>query len=251
MRSAGGRTLLPNIFVNQKDNQTMKHVPMPFETEMVQAMLKGNKSTSRCPINVPRGWDLADTKLSKITSSHPKAGKWGALINRGIGSKFPEHDLITAPCSEGDLIYVRETFATLHNGTYEEISPYETGCQEIRYKASERAELANSTDWEVRGYKWRPSTQMPKHCSRLTLKVTKVSIQRVTDITDNEAVLEGMPTVQEAQEAAVKAGLTWYQKPRKWFQSYWCKRYGQDAWDSSKFVWVIEYEVVQKNILKL
>ncbi|WP_136487839.1 hypothetical protein [Vibrio sp. H11] len=211
----------------------MKTVPMIFNTEMVTALLNGSKAVTRRPIRIPDGWELYDSKLSKITSSHPKKGKWGALVRRGVGTDFPQCDLVTAPCFIGDLIWVRETFATLHPGQdYEEISPWEVGCQEVRYKASEPTGLANEKDHEIRGYKWRPSIHMPKHCSRLTLRVTDVRIEKLKD-------LRGNP------EQVQKEGF------RNWpmFKHTWRSIYG--TCEPNDHVWAIEFEVIEKNVDKL
>ncbi|HCG8975229.1 TPA: hypothetical protein NJ623_004487 [Vibrio parahaemolyticus] len=227
----------------------MKQIPMTFNTEMVKALLDGRKTVTRRPIQIPDGWELHDRVLSKITSSHPKKGKWGALIRKGVNTDFPQSDLIPAPCFVGDLLYVRETFATLHSGDYQEISPWETSCQEVRYKASEPQALAYESDHEIRGYKWRPSIHMPKHCSRLTLKVIDVRIERVQEITEQQAVAEGMPTDEECQQSAIKAGLGWYQKPAIWFKNTWDRIYSN--WSQNPYTWVIEFEVIHSNVSKV
>lgn len=226
----------------------MKHFPKAFNTSTIKALLDGKKTVIRLPLNVPVGWELSDTKLSKITSSHPKKGKWGALIRKGIGTEFPEADLVTAPLSVGDLIWVRETFATLDRGTNEQVHPFDRSCQEVRYKASENPNLANCTDWEVRGYKWRRSVHMPKHCSRLTLKITNVYIERLTEISEEQAISEGMPSREEAQQMAINAGLGWYDRPTKWFKQQWVKTYGENSWNDEQFVWVVEFTLINQNI---
>lgn len=228
----------------------MKTIPMIFNTEMVKALLSGSKAVTRRPLTVPDGWELHDRKPSKITSSHPKKGKWGALIRRGVGTDFPQSDLVSAPCFVGDLIWVRETFAALGHDDYNQVNPNDVASvHEYRYKASENPNLANCSDHEVRGYKWVPSIHMPKHASRLTLKITDVRIERVQDITEEQAVLEGMPTSEKCQRMAVESGLSWYQKPVTWFKSLWDSIYND--WSNNPSVWVIEFEVIHKNVAQV
>ena len=230
----------------------MKHVPMIFNSAMVKALLDGRKTVTRRPLRIPEGWELADTKLSKITSSHPKKGKWGALVRSGVGAEFPQADLITAPCSVGDLVWVRETFCMGRIDEHDADHPAD------RYKYVEQCEgdsnysiskaQCEMDSIEVHEVKWTPSIHMPKAASRITLKVTDVRIERVTDISDEQAVSEGMPSREEAQRMAVSAGLDWYDRPTKWFKRLWQQIYGDESWSQAQFVWVIEFEMINQNV---
>ena len=225
----------------------MKAIPMLFQTELVRALLEGRKTVTRRPLDIAIGWELKDRKPTKITSSHPKKGKWGALIRKETFDDKYQHDLVTAPCFVGDLIYVRETFAALGHNDYQQVNPnHITEIHEYRYKASEKESIANCEDHEVRGYKWVPSIHMPKHASRLTLIITDVRIERVQDITEEQAIKEGMPTDEECQKLAVESGIGWYQKPAIWFKNAWNSIYNN--WDQNPYVWVIEFEVIHKNV---
>ncbi|MCZ5870256.1 hypothetical protein [Vibrio parahaemolyticus] len=211
-----------------------KTIPMIFNTEMVKALVNGQKTVTRRPLKIPENWSLRDKKLSTITSSHPKKGKWGALIQNLTDPKFPQSDIVVAPCNVGDLIYVRETFAALGHDDYKQVNPNSTtDIHEFRYKASENECLANCLDHEVRGYKWVPSIHMPRHASRLTLKVTDVRIERVQDITPDEAIKEGFND--------------WTGFAFTWSSIYLDKSLG---WDNNPYVWVIEFEVIHRNVDK-
>lgn len=228
----------------------MKHVPMIFNSAMVKALLDGRKTVTRRPLRIPEGWELADTKLSKITSSHPKKGKWGALVRCGIGTEFPQSDLIAAPCSVGDLVWVRETFCTGRIEQYDSGHPasdyfyVEQGCGNDSYTVSKA--FCEMEGIELEDVRWTPSIHMPKAASRITLKVTDVRIERVTDISDEQAVSEGMPSREEAQRMAVSAGLDWYDRPAKWFKRLWQQIYGNESWSPAQFVWVIEFEMINR-----
>lgn len=89
---------------------------------------------------------------------------------------------------------------------------------------------------------------MPRAASRLTLKVTDVRIERVQDITEEQAIKEGMPTDEECQRMAIESGLGWYQKPDIWFKNLWDSIYGN--WHQNPYVWVIEFEVIHQNVDK-
>ncbi len=212
----------------------MKIIPMLFQTELVRALLEGRKTVTRRPLDIAPGWELKDRKPTKITSSHPKKGKWGALIRKETFDDKYQHDLVTAPCFVGDLIYVRETFAALGHNDYQQVNPsHITEIHEYRYKASEKESIANCQDHEVRGYKWVPSIHMPKHASRLTLKVTDVRIERAHEITVDQALKEGI------SHHSMNC-------PKAEFGQLWNELYNN--WDQNPYVWVIEFEVIHKNV---
>lgn len=211
----------------------MKTVPMIFNTLMVKALLTGHKTVTRRPLSIPKPWFVQSPQLSVGPGSHAKQTKPGLWIYQDLGSGQRISKLIPAPCATGDLIWVRETFATLHgNPNHAPISPSETSCQEVRYKASEPPALVNTPDYEIRGYKWRPSIHMPIHCSRLTLRVTEVRIETLSDLQTNPTQLQ-------------REGFqTW-----PMFYQTWHAIYNGSTLDD--LVWVVEFEVIKKNITKI
>ncbi|WP_063664307.1 hypothetical protein [Aliivibrio fischeri] len=240
----------------------MKSVGMVFNAEMVKALLSGNQTVTRRPVNIPDGW--AFDKVGKITSPHPKKGTWGAFIRKGVGTQFPETDLVKAPCWIGDEIYVRETWGVVshdydENDNIVEWSPdrpsmiikdmkfgqgYYSG--NIIYRSD--GEFSWSDDYGDEISAWKSSTNMSKEISRITLKVTDVRIERVQDITEEQAISEGMPTNKECQKIAIDSGLGWHQKPVTWFKSFWNGLYNN--WDDNPHVWVIEFEVIKSTIVR-
>ncbi len=201
----------------------MKAVPMIFNTEMVQALLDDLKGVTRRP--------------AKNLSFSQRVGFIVGEIAFGLGMDIRETMMNCinskrsgCPVRKGDLIYVRETFATLGHNDYQEVSPRNrSDIHEVRFKASERDTIANCPDWEVRGYHWRPSIHMPRWASRLTLKVTDVRIETLNDLRKNK-------------EQIRKEGFeSWPQ-----FKHVWKSIYGQSH--PNDYVWVIEFEVIHKNV---
>ncbi|TOP71767.1 hypothetical protein CGH11_12995 [Vibrio parahaemolyticus] len=203
----------------------MKQMPMIFNTEMVNAILDGRKTVTRRPVKYyrPVQW-----KLSIINGKVVESLRGGEPLPTGI----------QLPCFVGDLIYVRETWREFKHSD-------ECGCSDYCSCPATGTILyfASHDDGES---KWKPSIHMPKAASRITLKVTDVRIERVQEITEEQAVLEGMPTDEECQRKAVESGLSWYQKPVTWFKNLWDGLYSN--WSDNPYVWVIEFEVVNKNV---
>ena len=80
----------------------------------------------------------------------------------------------------------------------------------------------------------------PREFSRLTLKVTSVRVERVQDITKEDAISEGfqLPPVDD-QDFVIGA--------RTNFRHAWQQIYG-DHWDNNGWVWVIDFEVIHQNV---
>jgi hypothetical protein len=82
---------------------------------------------------------------------------------------------------------------------------------------------------------------MPKEASRITLEVTGIKVERVQDITEEDAIAEG------TTPSIVGADLD-YLKYRAGYQTLWNlinekRGYG---WDTNCFVWVIQFERIDK-----
>lgn len=205
----------------------MKVKPMIFNTEMVKALLDGRKTVTRRPLDQQPSSEK-DFPFRCISSTEKKDNGrlFWANENRTTSPAIKE------VCNVGDLLYVRETFAALGHNDYQEVSPRNTSdIHEFRYKASERDSIANCADWEVRGYHWRPSIHMPRHASRITLKVTDVRIEKLNDL-------------RKSDEQVKKEGFeNWPQ-----FKHVWESIYGQSK--PNDYVWVIEFEVIHQNVDK-
>jgi len=84
---------------------------------------------------------------------------------------------------------------------------------------------------------WRPSIHMPRWASRLTLEVTGVRVERVQEITDDDAKVEGAPA---AAGYTYRDGSEVY---RDSFRGRWnaLNEHRGFGWDANPWVWVIEF----------
>lgn len=210
--------------------------PILFNTDMVRAILDGRKTVTRrlikpqppntCPhcMYVHRDY-IYDNNAHNIYC----AGCGEPLYNGG----FPYR----APYQPGDILYVRETFDYLEG--------WKIGDPGIEGKYFYRA------DGDLRPISWRgnwhPSIHMPKEAARIWLKVKDVRVERLQEITWQEAAKEGCygGTSDEPDPLFHLPTL------RGEFQKLWnstikkseLERYG---WDASPWVWVIEFERCEK-----
>lgn len=130
--------------------------PVIFNSEMVRKILSGEKTQTRRPVG-------AKGALYPNETLADWAKRWG---------EKPRYQV-------GDLLYVREAWADIP----------ETAPGNYHYKASaNKADL----DWfKEEGWKWKPSIHMPKAAARIWLEVVDVGIERLTDISEEDAKAEG------------------------------------------------------------
>jgi len=146
----------------------------------------------------------------------------------------------------GDLLWVRETWNAcpvheVDNGVYEAGYPY----KKIATKKPDSAWVFYHVEKEHEG-PWRPSIHMPRWASRITLKITDVRVERLQDISEEDAQSEG------AERGMLKTmGGEFILHGGSYtcgFINLWQSIYGPDSWTQNPWVWVIEFEVIKKNI---
>jgi hypothetical protein len=112
----------------------------------------------------------------------------------------------------GDLLWVKENFATPGIKTF----------YQADHSAIEAAGLRGMYD-----FKWRSSIYMPRALSRITLEITDVRVERLQDISNEDARTEGFVN-------------------RAAFRNLWGDINGKRAvWASNPWVWVISFTQVK------
>lgn len=190
--------------------------PILFNTEMVRAILDGRKTVTRRLIK----HDVDAILNSPYHKEHPE------VEDKQIISK-----LCMPPYQPGDILYVRETWSELSFGYV--------------YKAD-----GENIDHLGNVIKWHPSIHMPKEAARIWLKVTGVRVERLQEITEEQAKAEGAidnrgfihspdneyDSIHTAKEHLKQIWDSTIKKSD-------LDRYG---WDANPWVWVIEFERCEK-----
>lgn len=204
----------------------MKARPMIFNSEMVKALIAGNKTVTRRPVKVDYERGMNGTVV------RGKNGEVSVLSFAPIAGLCPFGNF-------GDLIYVRETFRLFNNSD-------ECGCSERCSCPQTGTPIYLATSGDDSESKWHPSIHMPRSVSRLTLKVTDVRIERVQDITEEQAIKEGVN--KHHQLPAFKSPVGHHTSPVYAYEELWNSIYGD--WKQNPYVWVIEFEVIHQNVDK-
>ena len=198
----------------------MKERGMIFNGEMVRAILDGRKTQTRRIVKS----DCMD------------------IGEKDDGTLWPwrEHDnggdyWYPCPFGEvGDRIWVRETFR-LFDSSVECSCEDHCSCSCYHGKPLYRA---NGDDTDCR---WTPSIHMTRWASRITLEITSVRVERLNDISQEDAQAEGMeltgwrPTYSDPDSG----GEVW--TPYDNFAQLWESIYGEESWRANPWVWVIEF----------
>jgi hypothetical protein len=231
----------------------MKERPILFSGEMVRAILELIKSMTR------RTKGLKDINID--------SDMWELLACTGPGQfvfKRKGTDTFrTFKCpygQVGDRLWVKETFGI--GSGIEPCKPMPG--HKIYYRSTGAAkdgtlaqEEGIAKGWPVS--KWRPSIFMPRWASRITLEIVSVRVERLQDITEEDAKAEGCtparwfvpagkPEGESRNLAAV--GSVWNETwealcYRNAYATLWEKINGAGSWDANPWVWVIEFKKVE------
>lgn len=129
----------------------------------------------------------------------------------------------------GDLLYVRETHAIVPRTAYAQSA----GVQQTLRPGDDHDAAIFREGWDRSPpSQWRPSIHMPRWASRITLELIDVRVERVQDISNADAVAEGIGTPTDIRYAALDGF-----KPL-WDRINAARGYG---WAANPWVWVLVY----------
>jgi len=221
-----------------QEDDMKKTKPIIFSGPMVRAILDGIKTQTRRVIKPqPKYWQRGFLK----GEDKPCALYWWE--KNGTPARGMELREITEYCPHGqpgDILWVRETWYECFDGL--------DGCDFDGYVADGEKPCGpcRATAFEAMsiGYRSkRPSIFMPRWAARLFLRITDVRVERVQDITEEDARAEGVEKMHIDD-----LGQTW-KTHRRGFESLWdtinAKR--GYSWDTNPWVWVITFERIQEE----
>jgi hypothetical protein len=223
--------------------------PILFSAPMVRALLSGSKTQTRRIIKPQPFID----KMNNLCAPDRKGTIWNYGQNAAGVPHLEKYALSAMKIKTGDRLWVRENWQGLGFGDFQ---PTKQQPCEIRYAATDPcADL----DAEARGYPWRPSIHMPRSASRITLTVTKVRAERLQDISEADAIAEGiephragwMPYSTAFFEADGVTPANYHPDPRESYRQLWNKINGFGAWDANPWVVAYTFTVHPHNIDEL
>lgn len=218
---------------------TRSEKPILFSAPMVQAILAGRKTQTRRILK----------PIPRLSESVDNCAKY---LNEYSDFK----DRYCPYGKPGDLLWVRET----HAPTSPEYLHKESKLPCI-YKASIEKKYSAETKKIMNdmGWKWKPSIHMKKEYARIWLEVEEIKVNRLQDISSEDAVAEGiLPLAMSAMQLADSEQLYFdYTQPKQlfneglppfWsFNSLWCSINGGDSWETNPWVWKVKFKELSRT----
>jgi hypothetical protein len=205
----------------------MKSKPILFSTPMVQAILEGRKTQTRRIV-----------KKQFLNGDEPR-----------FSTRNSESTGVCPFGKIGDVLWVKETscFVLLEHAHI--LLEGASDKNRMMFKASIHEDWMKFAK-EKFNYKWIPSLFMPKDAARIWLKITNIRVERLNDISDEDAKNEGIKLSEHSSENVD----IWYRYddvsytflPQTSFRTLWESINGKDSWNNNPWVWVIEFERIEK-----
>lgn len=206
----------------------MKERPILFSGPMVRAILDGRKTVTRRPVKLRGRWVIEQREDGGLWPYDPT---WS---HGDDGSPW-----IACPYGQpGDRLWVRETWCYAHPDYHDEAEGRRMGDRPVReYPAPWWCHYAATDD--VDEPRWRSPLYMPRWASRITLEVVDVRVERLHDITEEDAASEGV----RAEDVAVGNLRVLHEMGhlRYGFATLWERINGPGSWAANPWVWRVEF----------
>jgi hypothetical protein len=232
--------------------------PITFSAPMVQALLAGRKTMTRRVLKPSPGMQskwltmevlhraptcyLAEVDgRPGVQMQHPLAG------TDGVDPMSPL-TWVRLPYAPGDRLWVREAWRILDD--LDRISPKEISGGWVHFDATGQDALMGGYPMGSGSEygRLRSSRFMPRWASRLTLHVSEVRVQRLQEISEEDALAEGCLGHGWVRHPTFGICTDDGQVPTDEFRDLWNSLHGPDAWSENPWVVAISFTVERVNI---
>lgn len=208
----------------------MKERPILFKAEMVQAILDGRKTQTRRVLK-------AD---------------FDEMVEREVGQVWPwcedcngDDYWYSCPYGKiGDRLWVRETFCYGSIDEFDAEHPDDRSLyvnqdnESFKNKSIVHKQWCLENNVDIDDVQWKPSIHMPRWASRILLEIISIRVERLNDISEEDAAAEGM--IADDDYCA-----------EEYFSMLWNQLNGWDekGWNANPWVWVVEFRVIEGGAL--
>jgi hypothetical protein len=200
---------------------TVKERPIPFNGKMVKAILSGTKTQARRVVK-PQPYKMID--------GWPYRSVFDRIAQAIIGNKVHR-----CPYGKpGDRLWVKETHYLTDDG-HKEFAVYAADADDVKLHLARIDALGPNfpADIAAKHRKLRPSIHMPRWASRITLEITGVRVERLQEITEDDAKAEGAQCGVGCPDHRIAFGRLWENIN------------GAGSWADNPFVWVLEFKRIE------
>lgn len=259
----------------------MKERPILMSAPMVRAIPAGTKTQTRrivdCYCNSkhidrllgewslsrpPFRWDGrdrlddGDSALWRVQGPHPKPGDWIEHYQTDVDDYATRR--VRNPYGEvGDRLWVKETHRYAQHGIVAYRADGQAGAW-VNDGGGGRlwihhgwivgaADQGREGKWfgeSKYGAKWRPSIHMPRWASRITLEIVEVRVERLQDISEADAIAEGIEPAVGSEWRHYGCSTLTCMDPRMSYRTLWESINGKGSWDANPWVWVLCFQRV-------
>ena len=216
----------------------MKERPIPFKAHEVRATLEGRKSQFR-----------------RVVKPQPADDRPPMIATGDRGWDGNQFTTVRCPYGQpGDRLWGRETwgmsFVDIASGRPHVVGgtwgssdrPNRGPCVVFRADAPTMPD-----DSPAETARWSPSIHMPRWASRITLEVTGVRVERLQDISEADAIAEGIERLggpascSPWKDYRSDQRFGFYSVPSASYRSLWESINGPESWGANPWVWVVEF----------
>lgn len=221
----------------------MKERPILMSAPMVRAILAGTKTQTRRVVK-PQPFD-GPLELAVHLARRGHYRWFDESAERGWSCPYGQ---------PGDRLWVRETFQALsaddvdvYRDNWWALCDYKTGKgYKVSYPATDGIKEFVTMDDDI-SQACSPSIHMPRWASRITLEITGVRVERLQDISEADALAEGINRIAHGREGYFYHATRTEPHPRNWcfpdgaYRELWEQINGPGSWDANPWVWVVEF----------
>lgn len=196
----------------------MKERPILFSAPMVRALLDGSKTQTR---------RIVKPQPDRVPPMGYRVGD--ALMRLGGEPMYCPYG------QPGERLWVREAWRTERE--FDHLPPRDlnpTWPTPVQYEAGPYAEVLDG--------KLRPGMFMPRWASRISLEITDVRVERLQDISEADALAEGIDRHDVLHDGNPPPGFHAYTYRRVWEQIN-----GPGTWDANPFVWAVSFRRINAS----
>ena len=240
----------------------MKERPILFSGEMVRAILDGRKTQTR-----------------RIVKHQPDERQRNIILSRHVLKEYLKEKGLwqlvkETSCPYGkpqDQLWVRENFKVIafDEGAPAQFSPddfeeafavieYQDGQQQrvegLVYNQCTDAGEVDEISQASRAFQKKsvPSIHMPRWASRIELLIKDIRVERLQDISEEDAKAEGvynLGTKRKPEYCIEIAPFTGFRSSKavECFRELWTSINGPESWDANPWVWVVDFERIQPD----
>lgn len=217
---------------------TTKERPILFSAPMVRAILSGAKTQTRRVVKFPAWMQDADGGQSPEIPHQFDGYQDMIPVTAGHVESY-----CRCPYGKpGQRLWVRETWAP--------VSTFDPSPETGAFYRADYLDDPHGPDGEKspegRYRTWKPSIYMPRWASRIDIEITGVRVERLQEISPEDAIAEGCCPSQgsgfdDADTLRRAAEIVGGPYPRGVFADLWQSINGPDSWAANPWVWVIEF----------